>query len=224
MFQANIAEKKKYVQWLFPPKPFRSWDSMEQYGKTGQATGDNITWRMRIACWVLRLRTPPPPPAYFVNAPECCLCTHIASLVLFSSDTEHLIFFLKTGNVCEPNFEWLSCNRCCSAKWISISHSKCVFVALGIQHEMRKRNIVICGLSGSLKFFPHYPIKRSVFEKKNNLEIKCVFLFSYNFLLKHLHSKKNWSKVYICLHIKYLLFLSYVTESWIFGTYFRKIL
>jgi len=30
---------------------------------------------------------------------------------------------------------------------------KCVFIALGIQHAMRIRHIVICGLPGSTKIF-----------------------------------------------------------------------
>jgi len=25
---------------------------MEKYGGAGQATGDNIIWRLRIACWI----------------------------------------------------------------------------------------------------------------------------------------------------------------------------
>jgi len=38
-----------------------------------------------------------------------------------------------------------------------MTHSECVSVALVIQHAMRMRYVVVCGLSGStIFFFPHY--------------------------------------------------------------------
>ena len=51
------------------------------------------------------------------------------------------------------NMEARSCNHCCSGKSISITHSECMFVALGIQYAMRMRYTVICGLRRSKIFF-----------------------------------------------------------------------
>ena len=69
MFQTNVAEKTIhifYVQRLFPEKHSVYEIIMEQYGKSGQFTDDNIIWRMRIACWVTKATDPP--SEYFANA------------------------------------------------------------------------------------------------------------------------------------------------------------
>ena len=54
-------------------------------------------------------------------------------------------------------------------------------VALVIQHAMRMRRIVVCGLSGCTIFFPHYLINSMIFGKKL-LNIKFVFRFSLQLL------------------------------------------
>ena len=51
------------------------------------------------------------------------------------------------------NMEARSCNHCCSGKAIGITHSECMFVALGIQHAMRMRYTAICGMLCSKIFF-----------------------------------------------------------------------
>ena len=64
----------------------------------------------------------------------------------------------------QPFLQWKSTN---------VTYSEGVFVALGIQHAMRMRDFVICGLSGLYSVFPHYPTNCTIFDKKL-LSIKYV--------------------------------------------------
>ena len=52
-------------------------------------------------------------------------------------------------------------------KAISITYSEGVSVALGIQHAMGMRHIVICGLPPLYYIFPRYLINGTIFEKKS---------------------------------------------------------
>jgi len=52
----------------------------------------------------------------------------------------------------QHNIEIRSSDLCCSGKIVG-TYSRCVLLALGIQPEMRRRHIFICGLTGSTIFF-----------------------------------------------------------------------
>ena len=53
-FPARVIKKIKrtfYARELLSQNPCRLWGNLEKH-KVGQATYDNIIWRMRIACWI----------------------------------------------------------------------------------------------------------------------------------------------------------------------------
>ena len=51
------------------------------------------------------------------------------------------------------NTEAHSCDHCCCGKAVSFTYNERMFVALVIQHAMRVRHIIICGLLRSTIFF-----------------------------------------------------------------------
>jgi hypothetical protein len=62
-----------------------------------------------------------------------------------------------------------------------VTHSECVFVALGVQHATRIRHIALCALPRSTIFPPHYLTNGTIFGEKS-LKTKCVFWFSLQLL------------------------------------------
>jgi len=128
------------------------------------------------------------------------------------------------------NTEARSCNRCCSGKAMGATKPVCGFVA-SIQHAMRMRQIITCGLPGPATFstLSH---KRHDF-RKTLPNIKCVFRVSLQhlseiFFILRTDGRDMIEKVYwySCkvpgIHVKCPLFLSDFNENWISRQMFEK--
>ena len=95
----------------------------------------------------------------------------------------------------------------------------CICIALGIQHAIHVRHIVICGLSGWTDF--------STLSHKKIIQLKMCFHFPLQilsetfFLLRR--TERNVWKMCISLHVKCPFFFSDCNETLIFSTDFPKI-
>ena len=68
----------------------------------------------------------------------------------------------------QRNIQTRSCNHCCRVKETSIAYSKCVFVALGIQHAMRMRRVTFLSVAClALQYFSTLSHKRHDFRGKS---------------------------------------------------------
>ena len=114
------------------------------------------------------------------------------------------------------NTDARSHSHCCRGKARSITDSErfCSF-SYPVYTAHAPYCIVICDLSGSTMFFPHYLINGTIFWKKL-LNTKCVFWFSVQL----------WSETFLILRIIYPGFTIIVHMSvcmWS-GRYYRQIL
>ena len=122
------------------------------------------------------------------------------------------------------NTEARSWNLFYSAIAISITYSECVFVALVIQHTMRMRHIVFCGMSTVFQIIS----RTARFSgEKRLLYIKYVFWFSLQlssetFLILRRIERDMIKKMYIGLHVKYRLFFSDFIETWILDKFSKN--
>ena len=118
------------------------------------------------------------------------------------------------------------CNHSCSGRAISITYSKCVFVAPVILNARRMRRIILSSIVCPAVINFRYNLVNGAIFRKTVIEHKmCVLIFSTNFLWKISHSKNNSAvhhKYILRLHVRYPLFLSVFNKSSISSKDFSK--
>jgi len=104
-------------------------------------------------------------------------------------------------------------------------HNLSVFVALGIQHAMHMRHIVICGLAGYKIVLPYYLINGTIFSSGGGGEVieHKLFLESETFFTLRRTEREMIKYVYWSF-VMYPLFFPDFIETWIFSTSFPKTL
>jgi hypothetical protein len=108
---------------------------------------------------------------------------------------------------------------------MTITWTKCVFVASVIQHAMRMYHTVTCGLSGFTMFFTYFLNKN--FRKKKWTRNVC-FDHLCSFCLQHFSLQEEFSKMLSpssCVFKQSSRYSCHIlTTTWILSTDFRKIL
>ena len=165
---------------------------------------------------------------YTTTAPSCCIPAsycHLSttlqtiSIIVVNLLDNRAVFrifiallrFSFDSPSYKRNNEARSLNHCCSGKAVSIAYCECVFVAFGIQHAKRMRNIVICCQPACTNFFSKLSKNGKFFFFGGGgwklLNTKCVFDFLYTiFVWIITYSRKNsWrcyqKFVYAFLHL-----------------------
>jgi hypothetical protein len=125
----------------------------------------------------------------------------------------------------QRNIQARSRNHCCSGKATGITYSECVFIDVDTQDAIKMGYIIMWSI-WLCNIFSKLSHKRQGF-RKNVIKHQTDFsffptTFSETFLVLIRSERDMIKKMYIDLHVKYLLFPSDFNKSWIFSTEFSK--
>jgi len=115
------------------------------------------------------------------------VCQHVTINQRNNFKPQHLT---RPAKYVSHNTEARSCNRCCSAKSVSIAYSEYVFVDLGIQHAICLRHIAC----PDLQYFSTLSQKTVRFSNKKINGNETSILIFYDFCFKRFSCEQELSE------------------------------
>jgi hypothetical protein len=158
------------------------WDNVEKYCRTGQKTRDNITWRMRIACWKTKGTNTHSECVVFIAFPREEWLRERASLLRYMYSTLAVLLNIIQINVRRLIVSSLRVSGVTSGLFKDVSRVPSDRMVISAECRMRNRHWHVLGIFRTSKYV--FCLK-SAFTKRTSGHLLGIFGdFYFLFLLQ----------------------------------------